>query len=219
MSLEKDRGFDLRSWISCLQADLPIVVLCMLGFLLAWLIFWEIDASLNNTGAVALYSLVSNNSGIQFVGGIATLGNSIWIPFVFYLYVLRRGQYDWTSALVLAVAMVTAMALSDILKLVFDLPRPFQDPALGISPRFETPTDHGLPSGHTTSAFTTATVVWTRYPRGRIPFTALAIATGISMVILGLHYPSDVIAGAFLGVFCGRFGVSLARIRKHEESC
>ncbi|MBO0888403.1 phosphatase PAP2 family protein [Candidatus Bathyarchaeota archaeon] len=217
MSLEKDRGFDLRSWIQCLQADLPIVVLCITGFLLAWLIFWEIDASLNKNGAVALYSLVSNNLGIQSVGGVATLGNSIWIPFVFYLYVLRRGQYDWTSALVLAVAMVTAMALSDILKVVFDLPRPFQEPALGISPRFETPTDHGLPSGHTTSAFTVATVVWTRYPTWRIPFTVLAIATGISMVILGLHYPSDIIAGAFLGVFCGTFGVSMARIRRHAD--
>jgi membrane-associated phospholipid phosphatase len=41
----------------------------------------------------------------------------------------------------------------------------------------------------------------------------LGIATGTCMIILGLHFPSDVIAGAFLGIFCGTFAVSLAKLR------
>jgi undecaprenyl-diphosphatase len=119
------------------------------------------------------------------------------------------------KSLILAVAIITATALDTILKIAFGLPRPFQDPSLGISARFETPTDHGLPSGHTTAAFTLATVVWTRYPAWRIAFTLLAVATGICMVILGLHFPSDVIAGAFLGIFCGTFAISLYKHRTH----
>jgi undecaprenyl-diphosphatase len=150
---------------------------------------------------------------IFIVGSIATVGDVVWIPLVFYLYVFRKDPYDWTSSLVLAVAMVSAMALTTILKLAFGLPRPFQTPTLGIVARFETPTDHGLPSGHTTSAFAVATVVWARYPSWRIPFTLLGLATGTCMIILGLHFPSDVIAGAFLGIFCGTFAISLARYR------
>jgi undecaprenyl-diphosphatase len=137
----------------------------------------------------------------------------IWIPLVFYFYVFRKDPYDWTSSLVLAVAMVSTMAFVTILKLAFGLPRPFQDPTLGITALFETPTDHGLPSGHATSAFTVATVIWTRYPSWRIPFTTLGIATGTCMIILGPHFPSDVVAGTFIGIFCGTFAVSLANRR------
>jgi undecaprenyl-diphosphatase len=183
------------------------------GFLLSWIIFWQIDPTLNRAGATALYNLVSGNTSIAVIGWIAALGDSVWFPVVFYLYVLRRDSYDWTSATVLAVAIVTATALVTVLKIVFGLPRPFQDPTLALDARFETPTDHGLPSGHTTAAFTVATVVWTRYPRWRIPFVTLAIATGVCMIILGLHFPSDVLAGTFLGIFSGTFALSLAKLR------
>jgi len=168
---------------------------------------------LNKSGAIILYSLVQSDTAILIVGGIATLGDVIWVPLVFYQYVFRKNPYDWTSSLVLAVAIVSAMTLTHILKLSFGLPRPFQDPTLGITARFENPTNHGFPSGHTTNAFTVATVIWTRYTSWRIPFVALAIATGVCMIILGLHYPSDAIGGSFLGMFCGTFAISLARLR------
>lgn len=213
MSLTSRQGLDLGSWIKSLKSSLKVVLVCLVGFLLAWLIFWYLTPSLNANGARGLYDLVSNNAAISIVGSIATIGDVIWVPLIFYLYVFRKDPYDWTSSLVLAVAMVSTMALVTILKLALGLPRPFQDPTLGITPRFETPTDHGLPSGHTTSAFTVATVMWARYPSWRIPFTILGIATGTCMIILGLHFPSDVIAGAFLGIFCGTFAISLAKVR------
>lgn len=178
---------------------------------------WHVVPSWNRSATSILYNMVTGNVEIFTVGTIATLGDDIWIPLVFFLYVLRRDQHDWTSALVIAVAMVTAAMFVTLLKLVFGLPRPFQDPTLGLAPRFETPTDHGLPSGHTTNAFTLATVAWSRYSRWRIPFTILAIATGISMIVLGLHFPSDVIAGTFLGIFCGTFAVTLSNRRTRRD--
>ena len=206
-------GLDLRSWIESLRQSYKIVAVCLAGFILSWLILWHVVPSWNRSTTIVLYSLVSGNVEIFTVGTIATIGDDIWIPLVFYLYVFRRDQYDWTSALVLGVAMVTATMLVTLLKLVFALPRPFQDPTLGLTPRFETPIDHGLPSGHTTTAFTLATVVWSRYSQWRIPFTVLAITTAISMIILGLHFPSDIIAGTFLGIFCGTFSVTLFNLR------
>lgn len=207
------RGFDIDSWIGSLRSSLKTTLICVFGIFLSWLVFWELVPGWNRSGATSLYDLVSGNASVFIVGCIATVGDLIWIPLVFYLYVFRKSQYDWTSSLVLAVASITGQALTTILKLVFGLPRPFQDPTLGISARFETPTDHGLPSGHTTSAFTVATVVWARYPQWRISFVTLAIATGICMIILGLHFPSDVIAGTFLGIFSGTFVITLAKLR------
>ena len=112
--------------------------------------------------------------------------------------------------------MVSAMALTDVLKAAFNLPRPVQIPSLAINPRGEIPTNPGFPSGHTTNAFTVATVIWSRYPAWRVPFVLLAIATGVSMIILGLHFPSDVIAGVFLGIFCGTFVLGLAKLRSSK---
>jgi undecaprenyl-diphosphatase len=112
--------------------------------------------------------------------------------------------------------MVTAMGLTDLLKAAFNLPRPFQVNSLGIVARGELPTNPGFPSGHTTNAFTVATVIWSRYAVWRVPFAILAIATGLSMVILGLHFLSDIIGGAFLGIFCGTFVLGLAKLRSSK---
>ena len=134
-----------------------------------------------------------------------------------------RGEFEamgWHNAIVLAVAIVMAMGLVELLKVGFNLPRPYQPlnaPVVPqVTPKFETPSpiNPGFPSGHTTTAFATATVILGRYRNWGYLFLGIAIGTGISMVHLGLHFPSDVSAGAFLGTLCGTFALSLA---KHRE--
>jgi membrane-associated phospholipid phosphatase len=36
------------------------------------------------------------------------------------------------------------------------------------------------------------------------------------MIILGLHFPSDVLGGVFLGIFCGTFVLGLAKLRSSK---
>lgn len=57
-----------------------------------------------------------------------------------------------------------------------------------------------FPSGHTTSAFAAATALAFLVPRGRVALFALAAAIGASRVVVGEHYPSDVVGGAALGI-------------------
>jgi undecaprenyl-diphosphatase len=166
--------------------------------------------------AISLYRSISGDTLVPLIYGIATVGDLIWAPLVFWLYVFRKDSNEWTSSLILAVAMVTAMSLTDVLKAAFNLPRPFQVPSLGIVARGEIPSNPGFPSGHTTNAFTVATVIWSRYTAWRVPFVLLAIATGVSMIILGLHFPSDVIGGASLGIFSGTFALGLAKLRSSK---
>ncbi len=214
MSLLGRAGLDARSWIKSIEASYRVILACIIGFALAWLIR-VLATSADSSIALALYDSTSNGGPLLAVYLIATVGDLIWAPLIFWLYVFRKDNHEWTSALVLSVAMVTAMALTDLLKAAFNLPRPFSI-IPGITARHEMPTNPGFPSGHTTNAFTVATVIWNRYPAWRAPFAALAIATGISMIILGLHFPSDVLGGLFLGILCGTFALGLAKIRSSQ---
>ncbi|TMI21515.1 phosphatase PAP2 family protein [Candidatus Bathyarchaeota archaeon] len=216
MSLLGRAGLDLRSWVKSLRAAGRIVLACIIGFAVALLGLRILGTSADTYLSIALYNLISGNTLVPLIYGIATVGDLIWVPLVFWLYVFRKDSNEWTSSLILAVAIVTAMALTDLLKAAFNLPRPFQIPSLGISARGEIPTNPGFPSGHTTNAFTVATVIWSRYAAWRIPFIVLAICTGVSMVILGLHFPSDVLGGVFLGIFCGTFVLGLAKLRSSK---
>ena len=56
-----------------------------------------------------------------------------------------------------------------------------------------------FPSGHTTSAFAAATALSLMVPPLRWPMFLCAIAIGLSRIVVGAHYPSDVLAGAALG--------------------
>lgn len=56
-----------------------------------------------------------------------------------------------------------------------------------------------FPSGHTTSAFAAVTALGLMTSRGRRPLLALAVAIGLSRVVLRVHYPSDILGGAALG--------------------
>ncbi len=56
-----------------------------------------------------------------------------------------------------------------------------------------------FPSGHATTAFATAVLLTLWYPRWAGVWLGLAALVGLSRVLLGSHFPSDVLAGALLG--------------------
>jgi membrane-associated phospholipid phosphatase len=68
-----------------------------------------------------------------------------------------------------------------------------------------------FPSGHAAIAAAVLSVLWVFFPRLRTLF-ALAMATvAVGLVLLNLHFVSDVIAGAFVGTSVGIFTLSLRR--------
>ena len=56
-----------------------------------------------------------------------------------------------------------------------------------------------LPSGHATTAFAAAIAIGALFPRARLAMWVYAGVIALSRVVLAAHYPSDVVAGAFVG--------------------
>jgi undecaprenyl-diphosphatase len=125
------------------------------------------------------------------------------------------------------VALVIAVAFGGLVvnlaKIAFDRPRPpehFAAVGVEVHAPLGTPSDRSFPSGHTQTAFGAATYLSCMYPVGAPAFLALAALVGLSRIALGVHFPFDVIVGAFVGAGCGLLGhrINRRRLRRRDGS-
>lgn len=73
-----------------------------------------------------------------------------------------------------------------------------------------TPSDKfSLPSGHTAAAFLMASLIAFFYPSVTVLVYTWAATIGLSRVMLGVHYPSDIFAGAALGLTISFLSLSI----------
>jgi membrane-associated phospholipid phosphatase len=67
-----------------------------------------------------------------------------------------------------------------------------------------------FPSGHTVTALVYFGVLAYHFRRWRLPLLAVAAAAGLSRVAIGVHWPVDVLAGAFIGLASAWAAVHIA---------
>lgn len=111
--------------------------------------------------------------------------------------------YDRATAALAAAAVLLAGAAELFLNMLVMRPRPAVEQVV-----VHAPLTSSFPSGHATLAFALAAVLASEHGR-RAYFYAVASLVAVSRVYLGVHYPSDVVAGAALGYLGAR--VVLAR--------
>lgn len=98
-------------------------------------------------------------------------------------------------------AAPAAVGLNYLVKLAVGRNRPVIE---GHPPLGPAPNKLSFPSAHSTTALTAATVLARVAPGARLPLYSLAALICVGRPYLGMHYPSDVLAGAALGYALGR---------------
>ena len=125
-----------------------------------------------------------------------------------YILVLVGLILWWRKHRELAIDVVVLIIISDLvtggLKLLFMRERPFEvlsDVHMLSWGSLTTAGGYAMPSGHTARGFAMATLI-ALGTRLRVGASVLAVATlvGLSRIYLGVHWPSDVLAGALLGI-------------------
>ncbi|HCM27068.1 MAG: hypothetical protein A2Z99_20055 [Treponema sp. GWB1_62_6] len=148
--------------------------------------------------------------GLDFIRSVQTIGNPVLttvmkaitftgseiaylaaIPFIFWCYDERKG-------LRLATAFLLSAWVNCSLKEVWRQPRPYElDPSVGMAVE----NSFGLPSGHAQGSATFWGIIagWMRSPYGIVFAIAMPLVVGFSRIYLGVHFPTDVVAGWLLG--------------------
>ncbi len=67
----------------------------------------------------------------------------------------------------------------------------------------KTDNEPSFPSGHALAMFAIAAAVYHYDKKAGVILYVMAILTGVSRVVVGVHYPSDIIGGAILGIIVG----------------
>jgi undecaprenyl-diphosphatase len=137
-----------------------------------------------------------------FFRTITQIGGALFISVTTLLLIIFTSNQTRLTAISSGAALALSHIPVQLVKKLFPRKRPYlQIETTKILPN--PLKDHSFPSGHTTAVFSVIVPFLLQTPSLAAVLIPLGLSVGISRIYLGLHYPSDVIAGGILG---GSFG-------------
>lgn len=140
------------------------------------------------------------------------------IPITIILFGLFRKQRKiWIKGFMIAAPYLLSSVICNVLKFVIDRPRPYK-----IYPYIQKLSVGGsgsFPSGHAADVFSIAMIVSIFFPKPSIiiPMFLWALLVAFSRMDLGVHYPTDVLTGAFIGISSSLFCSWLYKRSRKKE--
>ena len=166
---------------------------------------WDINTvkTINNWGVHDLSRTLSHSGILLPVGVPAAMG----------IYALiQKDEPLLKDAIYIGTSVIEAVGITYGLKYAFDRQRPYVKYPDKIHP-IDAEDSPSFPSGHTAAAFSLATSLSITYPKWYViaPSAIWACGVGFARINQGVHYPSDVLTGAAIGVGCAFVNVYVNR--------
>ncbi|HEX5004044.1 MAG TPA: phosphatase PAP2 family protein [Gemmatimonadales bacterium] len=125
--------------------------------------------------------------GVTHAGGAAATITAAVVPIALQL---RGGRASWLAAGSLVLSHLVVQAI----KRTVGRPRPEAPAGIAAPDRFS------FPSGHATASMAVALCYAVAVPTIALPLVGFGLLVGWSRVVLGVHYPGDVVAGQLIAV-------------------
>lgn len=165
----------------------------------------------------AIYENVHSAFLTMFFRIVTLLGEGgiFWIAVAVILLFFKKTR---RSGICIGASLLIGVVVGNgIIKNVVARPRPY-DAIAGIESVVSHLSDYSFPSGHSLCCFEAATALAMNRTKWAIPAYVGAVLVAVSRLFLFVHYPTDVICGALLGVLFGVLG-SLAAGAIYDRVC
>lgn len=147
--------------------------------------------------SLAGQSPLSDSVIVFFASYLAYILIVIFLALVFFSR--YSGRQKWELVLVAGISAVIArLGITELIRFFYHHPRPYL--ALPDVHTLFTDSSWSFPSGHATFFFALSTAVYLYHKKWGIGFFIATILITISRVIAGIHYPSDIVGGALIGI-------------------
>ncbi len=133
---------------------------------------------------------------------ITSMGNAGTVWLIIGVCLVATKKYRRYGILLFVTLAITYSLGEFVIKPIVARPRPFTEFPGRVALLIPPPRGYSFPSGHAGSSFSAAVVLCHINRKFGIPALILAFLIAFSRVFLFVHYPSDVLCGALLGIIC-----------------
>lgn len=142
----------------------------------------------------------------HFMVGVAQIAEPLFIAGVVLWFLvgwLRDRPSERLGAMGALAAAAVALLINQVLGHLWDRPRPFVAHPGAVHLLVAHSADSSFPSDHAAAAFAICVLLVATHRRLGLVAVAFALVMGYARVYVGDHYPSDVVAGALIGLITG----------------
>ncbi len=137
--------------------------------------------------------------------------------FALLLFSARNYRKYWPMLVgAFSAAIVSRFVITEIIRFFWPRLRPFVENQANVIIS-QSPIESSFPSGHASFYFAISAAVFFYNKKLGIIFLATSVLMGMARIFVGVHWSSDILAGALIGIFSGWLAVIIFKIKNRQS--